>query len=527
MTGIGQNRAKLAPAPSAFASFRNRDRIAGNSMNTVAARESWVGQIVDGKYPLLKWLGGSERSAVFATRLPGKEKQAAAIKLISPEPGTAERQVGQWKAAGELSHPHLLRLFEAGQCEMGGAPQLYAVMEYAEEDLSQVLPARALTAEEAREMLPPLLNALAYLHEKRLLHGRVKPSNIMAVGSELKLSTDSVHGLNEGREGRPRSAFDAPEVAKGGATRASDVWSVGVTLVRCLSQRAQVRENYDPIQHGVTQAIPEPFRRIARECLRPDPKARCTIADIRSWLHPAAALATPVAEEPRRAAPSLSVIATVAVVVLLAAAFVVKWATGGKSEAPIQTEQQTAPRQAAPQQASPQRNTSAAPASQPAAAVHAAAPQSSALAKVSPPAQAPVSKPSPVATSASTSAQAPVPVSANPASSSAPVPAYSIPGEVTQKVVPDVPQGARDTITGKVRVSVRVEVSAAGEILDATLAAPGPSKYFARLALDSSRGWKFRPAQAGGHPVASAWMLRYEFGRDGTEAFPTELAGTQ
>ena len=181
--------------------FPNRDRIAGNSMNTVAARENWVGQTVDGKYPLLKWLGGSERSAVFATRLPGKEQRAAAIKLISPEPGTAERQVGQWKAAGELAHPHLLRLLEAGQCEIGGAPQLYAVMEYAEEDLSQVLPARALTAAEAREMLPPLLNALAYLHEKRMLHGRVKPSNIMAVGSELKLSTDSVHGLNEAARG--------------------------------------------------------------------------------------------------------------------------------------------------------------------------------------------------------------------------------------------------------------------------------------------------------------------------------------
>ena len=94
-------------------------------------------------------------------------------------------------------------------------------------------------------------------------------------------------------------------------------------------------------------------------------------------------------------------------------------------------------------------------------------------------------------------------------------------------MVPDVPQGARNTITGKVRVSVRVEVSAAGEILDATLAAPGPSKYFARLALESSRDGSSGLRRRTAHPVASAWMLRYEFGRDGTEAFPTELAGTQ
>ena len=499
-------------------------------MNTGAARETWVGQTVDGKYPLLKWLGGSERSAVFATRLPGKEQTAAAIKLITPEPGTAERQVGQWKAAGELTHPHLLRLLAAGQCEIGGTPQLYAVMEYAEEDLSQVLPARALSALEAREMLPPLLDALAYLHEKRMLHGRVKPSNIMAVGSQLKLSTDSVHGLNEGREdGRPRSAFDAPEVAKGGATRASDVWSVGVTLVRCLSQRAQVRENYNPSEQGVAQAIPEPFRRIARECLKPDPKQRCTIADIRGWLQPAALMAAvPIPERNRRATPSLSVIATVAVIILLGAALVVRWATHGKTEAPGQS----AHEQSAPQ-ASPKQAASTPAGTQPTAP----APQASAPAQVphpsptSPPPPVASAKPSPAAASGAASAPArtPVvtPIAQTSTSPSAPVPAYSTPSEVTEKIVPDVPVSARHTITGKVRVSVRVEVNAAGEISDAGLAAPGPSKYFARLALESSRGWKFKPAQADGHPVASAWMLRYEFGRDGTEAFPTELAGTQ
>jgi len=71
---------------------------------------------------------------------------------------------------------------------------------------------------------------------------------------------------------------------------------------------------------------------------------------------------------------------------------------------------------------------------------------------------------------------------------------------------------------------VRVDVNAAGEISDATLAAPGPSKYFARLALEASRKSKFKPAQTDGHPVASAWMLRYSFGQDGTEVVPTELS---
>src|SRR5713101_1240813 len=210
-------------------------------MNTAAARQNWEGQIVDGKFPLVKWLGGSEQSSVFRTQLPGKPAQAVAIKLVSPEAGNAANLVSRWQLAATLAHPHLLRVFHAGQCKINGAPLIYVVVEYAEEDLSQVLPARALSPQEARETLLPLLDALSYLHSRGLVHGRVKPSNIMAVGDQLKLSSDSVRAANEsGDLALPRSAFDAPEVARGGMSRASDIWSVGVTLVRCLSQGAQV-----------------------------------------------------------------------------------------------------------------------------------------------------------------------------------------------------------------------------------------------------------------------------------------------
>ena len=53
-------------------------------------------------------------------------------------------------------------------------------MEATEEDLSQILPQRRLTPEEAREMLGPVLDALSYLHGKGFAHGAIKPANIMA-----------------------------------------------------------------------------------------------------------------------------------------------------------------------------------------------------------------------------------------------------------------------------------------------------------------------------------------------------------
>jgi TonB family protein len=70
-----------------------------------------------------------------------------------------------------------------------------------------------------------------------------------------------------------------------------------------------------------------------------------------------------------------------------------------------------------------------------------------------------------------------------------------VPGKVVHQVLPDVPRKARDTIRGKVRVGVRVRVDPSGNVVGAKLDSPGPSRYFAQLALRAARRWKFRPAK--------------------------------
>jgi len=97
-------------------------------------------------------------------------------------------------------------------------------------------------------------------------------------------------------------------------------------------------------------------------------------------------------------------------------------------------------------------------------------------------------------------------------------------GEVLQQVLPDVPQTARDTIRGTVRVSVRVQVDPSGSVVGATLDSPGPSKYFANLALGAARRWEFVPPKVDGSNVSSEWSLRFEFAQTGTRAFPAQAA---
>src|SRR5580658_7585318 len=244
--------------------------------------KKWEGR-VDGKFPLRQWLGGSDHSAVFLTERPG-QAQKVAIKLIAAD-AEADRQLARWRAAAQLSHPHLMRIFEAGRCRLDGMPMLYIVMEYAEEDLSQILPQRPLAPAEVTDLLPALLDALSYLHSKGYVHGRVKPSNVHAMGDELKLSADQIMAAQivsaaETNSARTRrDVYDAPETAHGIILPAGDVWSIGVTLVAALTQNVTFEEGAagsasrpDP---APPVTVPQPFRGIARECLHLDPKRRC------------------------------------------------------------------------------------------------------------------------------------------------------------------------------------------------------------------------------------------------------------
>jgi hypothetical protein len=99
------------------------------AMNTAAIRSDWVGRVVEGRFPLLQWLGGSESGGVFLTELQGQPPQKAAIKLIPANTEDAEAHIAGWAAATTLAHPHLMRLFDSGRFQIDDAALLFIVTE--------------------------------------------------------------------------------------------------------------------------------------------------------------------------------------------------------------------------------------------------------------------------------------------------------------------------------------------------------------------------------------------------------------
>jgi hypothetical protein len=88
-------------------------------------------------------------------------------------------------------------------------------------------------------------------------------------------------------------------------------------------------------------------------------------------------------------------------------------------------------------------------------------------------------------------------------------------GPVLHEEIPRVPRSALDSIHGRIKVVVRVAVNEAGNVTATTLEYPGSSKYFARLASESAKAWRFAPASA---RQPRKWLLQFEFTGAGVEA---------
>jgi TonB family protein len=451
--------------------------------------KKWEGQVLNGEFHLRQYLGGSEHSAVFLTEDGERGLQKAAIKLIPADPENEELQLSRWQAAAKLSHPHLIRLFQMGRCQLGDRDLLYLVMEYAELDLSQVLSQGPFPPEETRETLKLILEALAYLHGNGFIHGHLKPANIMSVDGQLKLSSDGICRIgNSSRGQETQGDYYPPEAASGMNSPSGDVWSLGIILVETLPQRPPVwvrTEEGDPV---LPRTLPAPFFDIVRNCLRWDPERRWTVAEIQAHLESAPHMPPLPAPKPQISARLQKVFSKWRYIVPPAALGLALAATLAGPK--LLNRHRVQPR---PDQNPVTHST------RPVARKTSAGKQNSSGVR-----------PPPSSLRSGTGAKKPS--------------GGVVQSGVRQKVVPDVPQSASDTIRGTVRVSVKVAVDPSGNVVQATLDSPGPSRYFAKLALEAARQWKFWPAEVGGRHVSKEGVLQFEFTRTATDAFPVQAA---
>lgn len=439
--------------------------------------KEWERRIVNGVYPLRRFLGRSNHSVVFLTECKAQNVPQAAIKILPANRALAEAQLAHWKRVATLSHPHLMRLLDWGRCQLGGHNFLFVVTDHAEQNLSQILPGRPLTPDEVRDVLPATLDALTYLHGRNLVQGGLKPPNFLVVDDQLKLASDTIRPTGERTANTAKpSLYDPPEAKNGGISTAGDIWGLGITLVEALAQTppAWSRESSESV--SLPPSLAPEFVDTIQRCLNRDPTQRPAIAELLAQFKQAPPATLPPSAPPPSAAPPvmteplvqtvsaqnppktrfLVTAITVGIITLL-----VVW-TGVHL---IHT------------QANVQQTASVTSQSPPA---------------VSPPA-----------------------VVENPKASIA-----ASPPTVLHQEIPVVSRSARATIRGVIKISVRVIVDRSGNVFAATLDSRASSKYFARAAMDAAKEWQF--AQDADQP-SRVWLLHFEFTREGTTAHAAAL----
>jgi eukaryotic-like serine/threonine-protein kinase len=279
-----------------------------------------MGRLGD-RFVLVREIGTGGKSRVFLGRDEVLDRPVA-VKIVEPDPDDPEvglRFQREGRSAARLSHPNIVRVFDAGEDELYGRAVSYIVTEYVPggdfEDLidrNGPLPETMLLRIGAA-----VASGLAHAHEHGIIHGDVKPRNVLmdergspklgdiGIASALDRTTSHYRGGSY----LGTVSYFSPEQLRGEkVSPKTDIYSFGVTLYRAaVGKRPFFGNSRDVANQHILAAPTPPRERGARisegletlilDCLAKDPDRRPDATRLRDRLlqgGATAAIARPV-----------------------------------------------------------------------------------------------------------------------------------------------------------------------------------------------------------------------------------------
>ncbi len=292
-------------------------------------------------------------SRVFLGRDEVLDRPVAVKVLHSRYGGTeiGERFQREGRTAAKLSHPVIVRVYDAGESEFEGRESSYIVMEYIPGgDLKDLVGEKGALPEARLAGIGESVAAgLAHAHERGIVHRDIKPANILIDEKGQPRLTDFgiARALDASQATRTgaylgTAMYSSPEQLKGEkVTPKSDVYSLGVTLYEAATGSIPFSGSTIEIATQHVNKEPEPPNRrgasidgkleaLILASLAKDPNDRPSAETLRSKLAalkerpksqspPPQRTSTTRASEPQRSNRSRGPIAVVAALLLLAA----------------------------------------------------------------------------------------------------------------------------------------------------------------------------------------------------------------
>jgi serine/threonine-protein kinase len=258
-----------------------------------------------GRYEIQGVLGQGAMGMVFKGLDPAIDRLVA-LKTIRIGLGmnptqTAElreRLVREAKAAGKLSHPNIVTIYDVGT--EGDVD--YIAMEYLEgttlEDL--IRKNTVMNFRIVAKMLYQVCSALEYAHKMGIVHRDIKPANIMVLDNfEVKVTDFGIARFESGGMSMTQTGiamgtpyYIAPEQLRGEAVdRRCDIFSLGVVAYEMLTRKRPFDgQNISALIYAITQTNPSPpskldpvipglFDFVIGKALAKDPRQRYQNAD--------------------------------------------------------------------------------------------------------------------------------------------------------------------------------------------------------------------------------------------------------
>lgn len=224
-----------------------------------------------GDYTLIRKLGTGGTAEVFLARRAGASPQVVVLKRLLPHLSRKQKLVelflNEARIAGELHHPNIARVYDAGRVGVRD----YIAMEFVPgPDLGRLIarcgdhPITTLGFGPLVQMMCDVCDALHHAHEEgHVVHGDVHPRNVMLTlhGAPKVIDFGVARATHAAGETQPRGtyAYMAPEQLKGeGFDRRSDVFALGVVMWEIVAGRSLFKRsaNYLTLTAVVEDAAP-------------------------------------------------------------------------------------------------------------------------------------------------------------------------------------------------------------------------------------------------------------------------------
>lgn len=236
-----------------------------------------AGQVFLGKWLVERELGrGAFAAAWLATDLA--LKRLVVIKQLHPEmaatPEARDRFRREAQILAALDHPHVVRVYGAEHV----ADAWFLVMEYADGgSLADRARGGAIPVRDAVAVTAAILDGIAYIHAKGVLHRDLKPDNVLLTANGSVKIADFGVARSEGADSpfvsRSESSsqgtpyYMAPEQIRGRPADArADLYAVGVTFHRLLHEAAYVDADPDDLfdlRRAIVERPPRPVPGLA------------------------------------------------------------------------------------------------------------------------------------------------------------------------------------------------------------------------------------------------------------------------